>query len=386
VPIPAEQIVLADKSRLHFTFLPVRREVFYLPKSMSWQKRGDAKNRGECMIQLRGLTKIFQEKGQPQVKALDDISLEIHKGEIFGIIGYSGAGKSTLIRMLNLLEKPTSGSIKINDLDLTNLSTKELRIARRKIGMIFQHFNLLWSRTVFENVAFPLEIAGWPKEKIRNRVDELLALVGLQEKAKFYPSQLSGGQKQRVGIARALANDPEVLLSDEATSALDPKTTDSILELLKKINRELGITIVMITHEMHVIQKICHRVAVIEKGKIVEMGSVLEVFSHPKTNIAKELLNQIIEHDAEWKEAIGTKDGSKKVIKCVFVGETAQTPVISRLIREHQLEVNILQGQINRLQNTSFGTLYLELIGSSAEQEKAIQFLSDQGVEVTTQT
>jgi len=338
------------------------------------------------MIQLRGLTKIFQEKGQPQVKALDDISLEIHKGEIFGIIGYSGAGKSTLIRMLNLLEKPTSGSIKINDLDLTNLSTKELRIARRKIGMIFQHFNLLWSRTVFENVAFPLEIAGWPKEKIRNRVDELLALVGLQDKAKFYPSQLSGGQKQRVGIARALANDPEVLLSDEATSALDPKTTDSILELLKKINRELGITIVMITHEMHVIQKICHRVAVIEKGKIVEMGTVLEVFSHPKTNIAKEFVNQITEHDAEWKEAIGTQDGSKKVIKCVFVGETAQTPVISRLIKEHQLEVNILQGQINRLQNTSFGTLYLELIGSSVEQEKAIQFLSDQGVEVTTQT
>ena len=240
------------------------------------------------MIQLTDINKRYG-VGQVSISAVESVSLEIADGEIFGIIGYSGAGKSTLIRLLNGLEKPTSGSVKIGRREISSIKGKELREARQKVSMIFQHFNLLWSRTVKENIAFPLEIAGVRKAERERKVKELIELVGLRGRENAYPSELSGGQKQRVGIARALANDPEVLLCDEATSALDPETTDSILELLTGINERLGLTIVLITHEMHVIRKICHRVAVMEAGKVVEMGNVLDVFQSPRNRLQNDL-------------------------------------------------------------------------------------------------
>ncbi|MCF6092376.1 methionine ABC transporter ATP-binding protein [Microaerobacter geothermalis] len=335
------------------------------------------------MIRIKKLEKVFS-SGKKQVKALSDINLEVQKGEIFGVIGYSGAGKSTLIRTINMLEPPTSGSIQVSNVEMTRLSVRDLRKARQEIGMIFQHFNLLWSRTVKENIAFPLEIAGVSKENIEKRVNELVELVGLKERADAYPSELSGGQKQRVGIARALANHPKVLLCDEATSALDPKTTDSILDLLKEINEKLGLTIVLITHEMHVIQKICDRVAVIENGKIVEMGTVLEVFSHPKTEIAKRFVKQVTEPDDtleqlhDWEELL--KDGS--LVKLSFLGDSAERPLINRLIKKFDVEVNILHGHVNRIQGNSYGTLFLQLIGPEEEQKKAIRFLREEKVEV----
>lgn len=244
------------------------------------------------MIRLSGLRKVY-ELAKSKVTALDDIELEIKRGEIFGIIGYSGAGKSTLLRSINLLERPTEGNVVVDGQPLQQLAPSRLRMERRQIGMIFQHFHLLWSRTVRENISFPLEIAGESKENIQTRVEELASLVGLTERLDVYPSQLSGGQKQRVGIARALANRPKVLLADEATSALDPKTTDSILSLLLDIHNKLGITIVLITHEMHVIHKICDRVAIMSDGRIVESGPVEDVFTHPQQDITREFLAQL---------------------------------------------------------------------------------------------
>ena len=243
------------------------------------------------MIRVENVSKIYTGK-QGTVEAVKDVSLEISRGEIFGVIGFSGAGKSTLIRLLNGLETVTSGHIYINDKDITTLKRKELLKERQKIAMIFQHFNLLWSRTVEENIAFSLEIAGVPKAERKAKVAELIDLVGLTGREKSYPSQLSGGQKQRVGIARALANDPEVLLCDEATSALDPKTTKDILKLLIEINQELGLTIVLITHEMHVVRQICHRVAVMEEGRVVESGEVIEVFKNPQQPITKQFVGE----------------------------------------------------------------------------------------------
>ena len=254
------------------------------------------------MITIKNVKKIFSTK-QGDVTAVTDVNLEIQEGEIFGVIGYSGAGKSTLIRMLNGLEIPTDGSVTVANKQVSHIKGSELRTARQKIGMIFQHFNLLWSRTVRENISFPLEIAGVSKANRIKKVDELIKLVGLQGREDAYPSQLSGGQKQRVGIARALANDPKVLLCDEATSALDPQTTDSILDLLVDINERLGLTIVLITHEMHVIRKICHRVAVMEDGEIVEKGSVLEVFKNPQQLITKRFVQQVTEPE-KTKETI----------------------------------------------------------------------------------
>ncbi|MGF7185568.1 D-methionine transport system ATP-binding protein [Desulfitispora alkaliphila] len=241
------------------------------------------------MIKLEQVSKVYTAK-KNTVQALNQVNLSIDKGTIYGIMGLSGAGKSTLIRCINLLEKPNSGRVLIDNCDLTKLDDKALREARKKIGMIFQHFNLLSSRTVYENVAFPLEIAGLSKEEIKTSVDELLSLVGLSEKSSSYPSELSGGQKQRVGIARALANEPKVLLCDEATSALDPETTQSILSLLKDINKKFGLTIVIITHEMHVIKDICDRVAIIDNGHIVEEAAVLKVFTEPQTEVAKKFV------------------------------------------------------------------------------------------------
>jgi len=329
--------------------------------------------------------KIYSSR-QGKVTAVDNVNLEITEGEIFGVIGYSGAGKSTLIRMLNGLEIPTEGSVIVANNEVSKIKGGSLRKARQEISMIFQHFNLLWSRTVRENIAFPLEIAGVPKGQRMKRVDELIRLVGLEGREDAYPSQLSGGQKQRVGIARALANNPKVLLCDEATSALDPQTTDSILELLVDINKRLGLTIVLITHEMHVIRKICHRVAVMEGGKVVELGPVLDVFKHPKEEITKRFVQQVTEPE-ETKETIehllelyphGT------VVQLGFVGEAAEQPLITNLIRHYHVTVNILQGKISQTQNGSYGTLFIHLDGEKEELSKAIAYIESQqvGVEV----
>ena len=337
------------------------------------------------MITIKNVKKIFSTK-QGDVTAVTDVNLEIQEGEIFGVIGYSGAGKSTLIRMLNGLEIPTDGSVTVANKQVSHIKGPELRTARQKIGMIFQHFNLLWSRTVRENISFPLEIAGVSKANRIKKVDELIKLVGLQGREDAYPSQLSGGQKQRVGIARALANDPKVLLCDEATSALDPQTTDSILDLLVDINERLGLTIVLITHEMHVIRKICHRVAVMEDGKIVEKGSVLEVFKNPQQPITKRFVQQVTEPE-KTKETIGHLLGvytSGQVVQLSFVGQGAEQPLITNLIRNFGITVNILQGKISQTQNGSYCTLLIHIDGVDSEIAKAIDYIHSQqvGVEV----
>ena len=337
------------------------------------------------MISIKNAKKIFSTK-QGKVTAVSDVNLEINEGEIFGVIGYSGAGKSTLIRMLNGLEIPTEGSVIVANKQVSHIKGLELRKARQEISMIFQHFNLLWSRTVRENIAFPLEIAGVSKETRIKRVDELIRLVGLQGREEAYPSQLSGGQKQRVGIARALANNPKVLLCDEATSALDPQTTDSILELLVDINNRLGLTIVLITHEMHVIRKICHRVAVMEDGQIVETGSVLDVFKNPQQSITKRFVQQVTEPE-ETKETIEHLlhlYPTGKVIQLAFVGDSAETPLITELIRSFTITINILQGKISQTQNGSYGTLFIHMDGEENEIDRAIDFIQSRqvGVEV----
>ncbi|MCM3094012.1 MULTISPECIES: methionine ABC transporter ATP-binding protein [unclassified Cytobacillus] len=337
------------------------------------------------MISIKDVQKIFSSKNG-QVKAVDDVNLEVKEGEIFGVIGYSGAGKSTLIRMLNGLELPTHGSVTVAGNEVSKIKGSNLRKARQEISMIFQHFNLLWSRTVRENIAFPLEIAGVSRQERLKRVDELIKLVGLEGREEAYPSQLSGGQKQRVGIARALANNPKVLLCDEATSALDPQTTDSILELLVDINERLGLTIVLITHEMHVIRKICHRVAVMEGGRIVEIGPVLDVFKNPKAEITKRFVQQVTEPE-ETKETIDHLVDlypQGKVVQLGFVGESAEQPLITNLIRHFQVTVNILQGKISQTQNGSYGTLFIHVDGEAEEVAKAIEYIHSQqvGVEV----
>ncbi|WP_040224649.1 methionine ABC transporter ATP-binding protein [Bhargavaea cecembensis] len=333
------------------------------------------------MIKLQQLTKRFSRSGM-DVTAVDGVDLDIQEGEIFGIIGYSGAGKSTLIRMLNGLEKPTAGKVIVNGLEMSTISGAELRKARQKVSMIFQHFNLLWSRTVEENISLPLEIAGMDKKDRAGRVRELIGLVGLEGREKAYPSELSGGQKQRVGIARALANEPRVLLCDEATSALDPETTDSILDLLTDINRRLGLTIVLITHEMHVIRKICHRVAVMEGGRVVEQGDVLDVFKSPVQPITRRFVSQVTE-PGDAKQAVGQladeyPEGT--LVRLGFVGDRAEHPVLAKLIRAHDIDVNILQGNIAQTHGGAFGSLTLQLLGNDAAVREAIAFLQAEGV------
>ncbi|WP_338751016.1 methionine ABC transporter ATP-binding protein [Bacillus sp. FJAT-52991] len=337
------------------------------------------------MISIANVKKIFATKNGT-VTAVDEINLNIDQGEIFGIIGYSGAGKSTLIRMLNGLESPSEGSVVVAGREVSNIRGAGLRQARQEISMIFQHFNLLWSRTVRENIAFPLEIAGVPKEKRKERVDELIQLVGLDGRGDSYPSQLSGGQKQRVGIARALANNPKVLLCDEATSALDPQTTDSILDLLVDINERLGLTIVLITHEMHVIRKICHRVAVMEAGNIVELGPVLDVFKHPKQPITKRFVQQVTEPEESRETIEHLLEREGKVVKLTFIGESAEQPIITELIRNFQISVNIVQGKVSQTQDGAYGSLFVHLTGSSEEVDRAVTYLEKQqiGSEVIT--
>ncbi|WP_170008079.1 methionine ABC transporter ATP-binding protein [Bacillus fonticola] len=337
------------------------------------------------MISISNVSKVFRSKGK-EVRAVDGVNLDIQQGEVFGIIGYSGAGKSTLLRMLNGLEQPTEGSVNIAGTSISTSKGVQLRKARHDIGMIFQHFHLLWSRTVAENIAFPLEIAGVSKAKRAAKVKELIDLVGLTGRESAYPSQLSGGQKQRVGIARALANDPKVLLCDEATSALDPETTDSILQLLSDINERLGLTIVLITHEMHVIQKICHHVAVMEDGKVVESGTVLRVFQHPEQPVTKRFVQQVVQPEEATVTIEHLMSGytTGKIIRLQFVGETAEQPIVNELIRRFDIRLNILQGKISQLQDGSYGNLFVHLDGSDVTS--AVEWLREQhvGVEVIT--
>ncbi|MEW9121734.1 MAG: ATP-binding cassette domain-containing protein [Thermotaleaceae bacterium] len=304
------------------------------------------------MIRIENLSKVYK-KGRNEVMALRDINLEVKKGDIFGIIGLSGAGKSSLIRCINRIEEPSEGDIWVNDINLVTLKPRALRSMRKKIGMIFQNFNLLHSKTVFENIAFPLRLSNAPESAIGEKVNELLSLVELSEKAQVYPSQLSGGQKQRVGIARALASDPDVLLCDEATSALDPKTTKQILSLLKSINQTMGLTIVMITHEMEVIKEICNRVAILEGGEIVEMGNTIDVFSKPGTEATRHFVEQI--HHLPNHLING------KILNLSFTEGSAGKPIIAQIIKTFDTEVNILSGNIEYIQEKPIGKLVVEI-------------------------
>lgn len=326
------------------------------------------------MISIEKVNKIYS-NGFHAVKNVD---LEIKTGDIFGIIGLSGAGKSSLIRLLNRLEEPTSGKIIIDGVDITSLSKPELLEKRKKIGMIFQHFNLLSSRTVGENVAFALEVAKWDKGKIKDRVKDLLELVELSDKADYFPDQLSGGQKQRVAIARALANNPDILLSDEATSALDPKTTKAILELIKNIQNKLGLTVVMITHQMEVIKEICNKVAVMSGGKIVECGGVHHIFSNPQSDITKELISYLPSTDEKGIEIMQHK--GSYILKLKFLGVIAEDPIISKVIRNFDIDLNIISGSIDNLSTMQVGHLYVELIGDIEKQKSAIKWLEEYGV------
>ncbi|WP_088041345.1 methionine ABC transporter ATP-binding protein [Bacillus sp. EAC] len=334
------------------------------------------------MIQINNVSKTYKSK-KGTVTAVQNVTLKIEAGEIFGMIGYSGAGKSTLLRMLNGLESPTNGEVIINGQSITKCSSSQLRRARQKIGMIFQHFNLLWSRTVLENILFPLEIAKVSKKERVERARELIKLVGLEGRENAYPSELSGGQKQRVGIARALANNPDVLLCDEATSALDPETTDSILSLLTNINKQLGITIILITHEMHVIQKICQRVAVMENGKVVEEGHVVDVFTHPRQEITKKFVKQIRGTDEEFNHQVNSQSiGNDTTYKLTFKNGQADQPHISDVVKHFDIGINILQGKIVQTAEGSYGTLTIQLVGDTNNIKEAISYLESKQVEV----
>lgn len=333
------------------------------------------------MIVLSGVSKIFTSK-HGAIIAVDNININVNKGQIYGIIGYSGAGKSTLIRLLNGLEKPTSGSIVVAGQDIAKATGERLRQARLKVSMVFQHFNLLWSRTVAENIAFPLQIAGVNKSQIQQRVNELIKLVGLEGRENAWPSQLSGGQKQRVGIARALANNPDVLLCDEATSALDPQTTDAILDLLLDINRQLNLTIVLITHEMHVVRKICQHVAVMENGKVVEEGPVLDIFSHPKQPITQTFVRQIAGQNtpSEPFNPLWIQDIGGSILKLIFPGGEARQPVIADVIQHFNIALNILHGNITQTVDGAFGELYVHMDDAS-QLENIVQYLNQKRVE-----
>lgn len=338
------------------------------------------------MIKLEHIRKTFDTTAG-NVHAVQDVSLEIHDGEIFGIIGFSGAGKSTLVRCINLLERPDSGNVQIDGVELTTLEEKHLREVRTRIGMIFQHFNLMRSRTVYENIDFPLKKSGLSKSQRKEKILSLLELVGLTDKQNVYPSQLSGGQKQRVAIARALANDPKVLLCDEATSALDPQTTQSILKLLKKVNAELGITIVLITHEMAVVKDICDRVAIMDAGTVVETGDTVDVFSKPQQMLTKDFIEtatnicKIYELIEEDNELTRLQPGEKMVL-LTYSGSCAGEPLISSLSKVYDVRANIIYGNIDYLKGRPLGKLVVTLSGETQHINDALNYISSQGVEV----
>ncbi|MEH7049919.1 methionine ABC transporter ATP-binding protein [Bacillus pseudomycoides] len=330
------------------------------------------------MIELKNVSKVFTTK-KGKVEALKPISLKVEKGEVFGIIGYSGAGKSTLIRCVNLLEKPTTGNIIVNEKDLTTLSTKELAQARHKIGMIFQGFNLLKTVNVYENIALPLRLAGIPKTEIEKRVEKYLRIVDLFDRKDAYPSELSGGQKQRVAIARALSYEPEILLSDEATSALDPETTDSILDLLLEINEKIGITILLITHEMNVIQRICDRVAVMENGSVVESGTVKDIFTNPQHVTTKKFVNSAFV--AKIPEEVQKElKNTGEIVTLSFIGNSSGEPALAVATKRFQVYPNILSGNITQLKREAYGKLVVHMQGEENEVHRALVFLQEQGI------
>ncbi|WP_366249960.1 ATP-binding cassette domain-containing protein [Terribacillus aidingensis] len=329
------------------------------------------------MIAFKDVSKTFT-IGKREVHAVRNVNLTIEEGEIFGIIGFSGAGKSTLLRLVNVLENPTAGSVEVQGVDLASLRPSEVRKVRRRIGMIFQNFNLLTSRTVAGNVAYPLKLAKMPRAKIKERVEELLRFVGLSDKAKDFPEQLSGGQKQRVGIARALATSPDILICDEATSALDPDTTGEILRLLKKVNKEFGITILLITHEMHVIQAICDKVAVMEDGEVIETGGVFDTFTSPVHQTTKRFIRSV-QQDLpspslldEWRQK-----GGKQLYRIIFKGEVASDPVLSRVTRKHDIDVNIVYGSVQEIQAKFYGNLLVSFDGDEGKTASAVRELEE---------
>lgn len=337
------------------------------------------------MIKLNSITKVFQQ-GTRTITALSDVSLHVPAGQIYGVIGASGAGKSTLIRCVNLLERPSSGTVLVDNQDLTSLSESQLTQARRQIGMIFQHFNLMNSRTVAGNVALPLELGKLSRSEINARVKELLELVGLADKQDSWPANLSGGQKQRVAIARALATNPKVLLCDEATSALDPATTRSILELLKDINRRLGITILLITHEMDVVKRICDQVAVISNGELIEKDKVSEVFSHPKTPLAQQFIQSTlhldIPEDYSLRLSAESTPDSVPLLRLEFTGKSVDAPLLSESARRFTVNNNIISAQMDYAGGVKFGIMLTEMHGTEADTQAAIAFLKEHHVKV----
>ncbi|MDV2581490.1 methionine ABC transporter ATP-binding protein [Alkalibacillus haloalkaliphilus] len=330
------------------------------------------------MINFKNVSKVYEHEGEELV-AVNQVNLQVERGEIFGVIGFSGAGKSTLVRLVNQLEKPTEGEVLVDGQDVSSLSAKELRGMRRKISMIFQHFNLLESKTVYHNVAFPLILSGEPKDKIEKRVEEILDFVGLKDRANYYTDQLSGGQKQRVGIARALATSPDILLCDEATSALDPETTQSILELLRRIRDEYNVTILMITHEMNVVKDVCDRVAVMEDGEVIEQGSIFDLFTNPKHQTTHKFIQSVMKGDIPQSILKGIEENNhpRHIYRVTFLKEHAGEPVFSRIAKRFNVEVNILYGQILEIQETPFGNLIVELQGEDSEIVKAVHYIEE---------
>ena len=333
---------------------------------------GAADTGAEPMVTIDNVSKIFG-KGKKEVAAVKNVSLTVKKGEIFAIIGYSGAGKSTLVRLINGLESTTSGTLTVDGFEISGKRDLELQKVRTNIGMIFQQFNLMNSRTVAQNVEFPLKVAGWSKGERTKRVQEMLEFVGLADRAKYYPSQLSGGQKQRVGIARALATKPSLLLADEATSALDPETTHEVLELLKEVNRELGITVIVITHEMEVVSSIADRVAVMEEGRVVETGSVYEVFSNPQTEVAQRFVATTVKQSPTGDAAAALRKNHKGYLVNVEIVEGNQElGKILAYLGSRNVRFNIVHGGIETLQGKAYGTLTLELLGDVTSIDAAV--------------
>ena len=334
------------------------------------------------MIEFKNISKHYQLKGQT-IRALDQINLQIPAGSIFGIIGYSGAGKSTLIRLINLLERPNDGQVIINQKDFTALDPRSLRQERANIGMIFQHFNLLQSKTVAANIEMPMKLLGWSKANCEKRLAELLEFIDLKHKKDAYPDELSGGQKQRVGIARALANHPKILLCDEATSALDPQTTKSVLDLLKKINKEQGITIVMVTHEMDVIETVCDYVAVMEQGKVIETGSTIDIFSRPQHPTTKNFIQTVLQQQLPVNILNNLENQNHNSIYCLqFLGKSAQETVVQAVIKKFDISLNILFANMTEINGTVIGQMFIQLLGDPAIIQQAIEFLQQNGVEV----
>ncbi|EUJ41383.1 methionine ABC transporter ATP-binding protein [Brochothrix campestris] len=333
------------------------------------------------MIELKNISKDYT-VDKKVITALKDVSVQVNAGEIYGVIGYSGAGKSTLIRCINLLETPTTGQVFIDGVNLQVLDKIALRQARQKIGMIFQGYNLLTTATVYDNIAIPLKLTGLSKEVIAERVEKYLGIVGLSDRATAYPAQLSGGQKQRVAIARALSHEPEILLSDEATSALDPNTTESILALLLEINEKLGLTIFLITHELSVIQRLCDRVAVMENGEIVEQGTVVEVFTQPRSTVTKSFLKNSAKYKIPEK-IVGAFDQTGVLIQCTFVGDAASQPALAYVSKHFNVVPNIIAGGIDQFKNEAIGNLIVHLEGRTADITNTITYLESQAIIVT---